>query len=335
MPDAIQNVAALEACIGRAPGPINLKVIDHLDDGARHWIASSPMLFAAFGNGRDIAMTIGGGEAGFARAVDASRLTVSASALDDPNLAVEGCGAGMLFVSPSIGETLRVGGRVVSAGEGRIDIVVDECYLHCAKAMIRSNFWQAVSDVDAPGEALSFLAASRFLALATADREGHADLSPKGDPSGSLIRVHQGKAWYADRPGNRRADSFRNILVQPRVAAAALIPGSTGVVLLSGTARISADQAMRDGFAVAGKTPPLVTCIEQVTLTVRKSAAMARARLWPAAPRAQGIDPAAMFVAHIKLSKTRGLQAGLVRAALAVPGMMEKGLQHDYRNNLY
>ncbi len=42
-----------------------------------------------------------------------------------------------------------------------------------------------------------------------------------------------------------------------------------------------------------------------------------------------------MFVAHVKHSKAAGLQATLARAALSVPGLMEKGLKQDYKKNLY
>lgn len=335
MSDSIESIAALEACIGKGPKAIDLKVIDHLDDGARRWIASSPLLFAAFGDGRNVGMTLGGGERGFVQVLDTSRLRMPLTALDEPRLAREGLGFGALFLTPSIGETLRVGGRVASVGGGEAEIVVDECYVHCAKALIRSNFWEAPVSSEIPDDAPAFLAASRFMALATVDAQGHADVSPKGDPRDMLLRLQQGCAWYADRPGNRRADSFRNILTQPRVAAALLIPGCTKVAMLSGTARITTDAAMRAGFSVAGKTPVLVTCIEQPALTVRESAAVGRAGLWPAKPRAEGIDPAAMFVAHIKHSKARGLQAKLVRAAVSVSGLMEKGLQRDYRDNLY
>lgn len=335
MKDTIDTVSALEACIGAVPGSRDLKVIDHLDDGAFRWIAASPVLFVAFGDGDSIGLTPAGGPPGFACPIDATRLRLPTTSLDNPDLARKGLGVGALFLVPGIGETLRVAGRVVSVSSEDIAIAVEECYMHCAKALLRSNFWTASPRSDAPDAIPDFLTASRFMALATVDRQGRADVSPKGDPQEALIRLQDGHAWFADRPGNRRADSFRNILVQPRVAAAMLIPGYTRVAMLSGTARLTTDATKRAHFAVTGKTPLLVTCIEQPTAVVSESGALAQARLWPAPHRTEGLDPAAMFTAHIKLSKARGLQARLMRLALAMPGLMKNGLQRDYRNNLY
>jgi predicted pyridoxine 5'-phosphate oxidase superfamily flavin-nucleotide-binding protein len=335
MNDAIDDVAALEACIGKTPGPINLKVIDHLDEGALRWIAASRLFFAGFGDADGIGVTLGGGEPGLVRAAGPTRLMLPAAALDEPHLAAAGRGFGALFLVPGIGETLRVNGRVTTVSDAAIEIAVEECYVHCAKALIRSDFWGASPVAGAPHDAVEFLAASRFMALATIDGQGRADVSPKGDPQGTLIRLQDGSAWYADRPGNRRADSFRNVLVQPRVAIASLVVGAAHVAILSGTARVSSEKAMRESFAVGDKIPLLTTRIERPRLEIHESAALGRARLWPAVPLVDGINPAAMLAAHVRLNRTRGLQASLVRAAVSVPGLMEKGLRRDYKNNLY
>jgi predicted pyridoxine 5'-phosphate oxidase superfamily flavin-nucleotide-binding protein len=335
MGTTIDDVAGLEACIGKTPAAIHLKVIDHLDDGAQRWIAASPFFFAAFGDAGTIGITPGGGETGFARSDGPQQLCMPATALDESQLATPGHGFGALFLVPGLGETLRVNGRVASIDGGVIRIAVEECYVHCAKALIRSDFWNAAPRGDAPDDAASFLAASRFMALATIDNQGRADVSPKGDPPGALIRLQDGVARCADRPGNRRADSFRNILVQPRIAAAVLIPGAAQVAIVAGTARLSTDAVLLASFTVNGKTPLLATCIDGPQLAVRPSAALRRARLWPAAPHPDGINPAAMFAAHVRLNKTRGVQATLLRAAVSVPGLMQRGLERDYKTNLY
>lgn len=335
MSQRIDDVAALEACIGKTPKPVQLKVIDYVDEGAQHWIAASPLLFAAFSDGAGVAITLGGGEPGFVRATAPQRLELPAQLLDEPQLARVGMGFGALFVAPGIGETLRVNGNVTATNGETIEIAVTECYVHCAKALIRSEFWKASLTNSPPTDAAAFLTASRFIALATADCQCRTDVSPKGDPQGAMIRLENDGAWFADRPGNRRADSFRNILVQPNISLAALLPGSTQIALLSGRAQIVTDEKIRTSFAVAEKTPLLATHIEQPQCCVLESAALARAQLWPLAKRAEGIDPAAIIVSHLKGSNQRGLQASLVRMAVSVPGLMEKGLEHDYKHNLY
>lgn len=115
-----------------------------------------------------------------------------------------------------------------------MSVVVEECYLHCAKALIRSAFWstQPITieaeyeyEYEAKAKVVTLLAGCHFMALATVDAEGRTDVSPKGDPAGKLLQWRDGAARYSDRPGNRRVDSFRNILMQPHVAALAMVPG--------------------------------------------------------------------------------------------------------------
>lgn len=331
----IHDVAALEDCIGRTPGPMHLKVIDHLDAGALRWIAASPLAFAAFDSADRVAVTLGGGEPGFVQPVSEGRFRIPAAMIDDPDLARAGQGFGSLFVIPTIGETLRINGKVAAVDGTAIEIEVAECYVHCAKALIRSDFWTARPQPALPDSAEGFLQACRFIALASADSDGHADVSPKGDPAGMLIRLAGDGAWFADRPGNRRADSFRNMLTRPRVSVIALVPGSTRIALLSGSARITRDERVRAGFAVKDKTPLLATCIETPEVRLASSATLERARLWPAEAPAEPIDPAAIIVGHMKASKEGGLQASLARAAVSVPGMMKKRLERDYQTRLY
>ncbi|KPG01276.1 pyridoxamine 5-phosphate oxidase [Rhodopseudomonas sp. AAP120] len=336
MNDRIRSVADLEAVVGTTPDLMNLKVIDHLDDGALRWIAASPILFAGFACAGAVAVTLGGGEAGFASA-DAHRLRLPKAVLDDPAPARPGQGFGSLFLLPGTVEMLRINGRITEVRDNEICIEVEQCYGHCGKALLRSEFWMAMPLATAPQDVKGFAAESRLMALATCDAAGRTDLSPKGDPAG-LLRLDDGCAWFADRPGNRRTDSFRNILLQPRVAAALLIPGAYSIALLSGLARITSDAGKRTAFAVDGKVPALVTAIDDVTIELHDSPALRRAKLWPLHPPTHGIDAAKLFVEHIKLNRNAGLGARLTSAALSVPGvsgLLKKGLDKEYKNNLY
>lgn len=332
--DRIDSIARLEAVVGRAPPAIGLKVIDHLDATALHWIATSPLMFAGFGDAGGIAITLAGGAPGFARA-DRATLRLPLASIDHPERVRPGGRFGSLLLAPGIGETLRVNGRVAAVEDGMAVIAVEECYVHCAKALIRSAFWSSAQVADMPGMPADFVAASRFLALATIGRDGGADLSPKGDPAGSMARMDTDGLWFADRPGNRRADSFRNILSQPRVAAALMVPGSQRVAIVEGVALLTTGTTVRAAFEVQGKLPLLAIGIEEASITLYDSAALARARLWPLTTPAEGIDPGRMFVAHMKLNKDKGLVAKLASAVVSVPGLMQKGLDKDYKDNLY
>lgn len=332
--EIVGDIAALEACIGSTPGPMHLKVIDHLDAGAMHWLAASPLMFVTFATDTGVAVSLGGGAPGFVDVLDSARMRINAALLDDPDLAREGRGVGALFLIPGLGETLRVNGRVAAVRPDAIEIKIEECYVHCAKALIRSAFWTAQPpSATCPGTA-EFFAASRFIALGTTDIHGNADLSPKGDPAGLLIREADGAIWFADRPGNRRADSFRNILSAPRLALVALVPGANGIAQVSGVARIVTDAHVREGFVVQGKAPLLVTRIEEPQVVLRESQALARAHPWEGHAPAR-IDPAAVLAGHVRLSKVGGLQATLARTVVSVPGLMRRGLERDYKNNLY
>jgi hypothetical protein len=306
MANTLGTLSELEARLGTASQGAQLKVIDHLDEHAARWIAASPFAFVAFAGASSLHATLAGGAPGFASVPNPQSLVLPVEALEDPSLARPGRGAGMLFLLSGLGQTLRVNGRVASVTGAGVEIAVDECYVHCAKAFLRSQFWAAQPRPDAPTDVAAFLAETRFLALATADTNGNTDLSPKGDSAGRMVLVQEGRITYADLPGNRRADSFRNILVRPEVAALALVPGSPFVARLSGRARIVTDDAMRAPFSLDGKLPLLATVLEGPAPVLHESTVLKHARLWPSKPAGHGIVPSEILAAHVRLNETRG-----------------------------
>lgn len=337
MDSVINTVEALESQVGARAGAVDLKVIDHLDAHAQRWLAVSPLVFAGFSDTQQIEVTVAGGRPGFTVALDASQLRIPRAALDDPHYAQVGRGAGLLFLIPGLGETLRVNGAVEAVSDDDIVIAVHECYAHCAKALLRSAFWSSDEPVartgtdDLPG----FLAVCRFMALATADTELHTDLSPKGDPAGLLMQGDSTQLCFADRPGNRRTDSMRNMLVRPQAAIMLLAPGSAQVAVVRGRAHMTADEALRQQFEVQSKVPKVVTVLESPHVVLRESAALLWARPWMTASAPEDIDPAAVFAAHVKLNKTGGLSAAIARGMVSIPGLMRKGLDQDYKRNMY
>lgn len=331
----IDSLEKLDACLGAMPGAVGLKVIDHLDEGALRWLAASPLAFIAGCRPDGVSVTIAGGEAGYARAPSPDRLFLPLGAMDDPDLPRVGRGIGTLFLVPGVGETLRVNGRVSEQTADSVELAVDEVYVHCAKSLLRSDFWAASprrADEGLGPE--QFAREARFLALGTADAEGRADLSPKGDLAGNMLQLARDQLSYPERPGNRRKDSLRNLLAQPKAAAMALIPGSNLVATARGEARIVDDSASCAAFTVNGKPPKLVTKLVGLELTLRESRALARAALWPLREAAHGLDASEILTKHIKLNKDPGLGNRVMRKLLSKE-LMSVGLKLDYKHKLY
>jgi uncharacterized protein len=65
-----------------------------------------------------------------------------------------------------------------------------------------------------------FIERSPFLCLATSGADGSCDVSPRGDPRGFVRILDEATLLIPERPGNRLADSLRNILVNPHVGLA-------------------------------------------------------------------------------------------------------------------
>ncbi|WP_312160947.1 pyridoxamine 5'-phosphate oxidase family protein [Phenylobacterium sp.] len=333
MSDTISSIAQLEDCVGAAGLPVKMKIIDHLDASAADWIAASPVAFVGLGGADGPSVAVAGGPAGFARVKDAGTLAIPLAAIDPGPAPQVGHGAGVLFLIPGIGETLRANGAVKAVSATELEIAIEECFVHCAKALIRSDFWSP-GEGAAPTDPAAFVDASRFLALATMDAQGRIDISPKGDPAGLLIRMDGARATLAERPGNRLAFGYRNMIEQPKVAALCIIPGVLSVAVLRGQAHLTRDEAVRAAFVVDEKTPLLATVIDGARPAIAVSPALARAGLWASAPAAPKIDPAATLVAHLKLNKARGAQATLLRLA-ANRGLIAKGLESNYKTQLY
>lgn len=331
----LTTIEQVQKRVGKLPAPRDLKVIDHVDAHAARWLSHAHFAFVAFGKAGSIQVTAAGGEKGFTSAPDARHLRLPLASLDDGHIVEPQLSFGALFMVSGMEETLRVNGKVMRVDDGQAVLNVEECYLHCAKSFRRSDFWLPRSIESTHDEPSGFVRKSRFLVIASINSQGQADVSPKGDPDHFLLQEHDGAICFADRPGNRRIDSFRNIVEQPQVSLIALVPGCTDILEIKGTATLSADEHLLKRFEVQGKQPNLITKVAPAEMRLRPSTAIANAALWPSTPTPEDLNPSEIFKAHIKLSNENSLQAKVVRAAVSLPGAMEKGLEFDYKNNMY
>jgi PPOX class probable FMN-dependent enzyme len=125
-----------------------------------------------------------------------------------------------------------------------------------------------------------WLAASPFCLVATADADGRCDVSPKGDPAGFAHVVDDTTIAVPERPGNRRADGFVNILQNPHVGLIFVVPGRGDTLRVNGRARLLADAPYADRLEVEGHRPVVIleVAVEQVFFHCAK--AFMRSSLW-------------------------------------------------------
>lgn len=133
---------------------------------------------------------------------------------------------------------------------------------------------------------VAWIARSPFCLVATSAADGRCDVSPKGDPPGFVRVLDATTLAVPERPGNRRADGFRNILSNPHAGLIFLVPGRTDTLRVNGTVRLVRDAPYFDAMAVRGTRPLLAmeVAVEQVFFHCGK--ALMRAELWDAAPLA-------------------------------------------------
>jgi PPOX class probable FMN-dependent enzyme len=126
----------------------------------------------------------------------------------------------------------------------------------------------------------AFIAASPFMLIASADAQGNMDISPKGDPAGFVQVLDERTLAIPDRPGNRRADTFLNILQNPQVALFFFVPGKQETFRVSGKAMIVRDLWLRERMAQHGKTPQfaIVVSIDEAFLHCAKC--VIRSGIW-------------------------------------------------------
>jgi hypothetical protein len=134
-----------------------------------------------------------------------------------------------------------------------------------------------------------WLRLSPFCVIATSDADGNCDASPKGDPAGHLIHVlDENTVAVPERPGNRRADGYLNVLSNPHVGIISLIPGREDTLRLNGRARLVRDAPFFADLEVRGRRPVLamIVRIDQVFFHCAKAFMRSQLRQpesWPPA----------------------------------------------------
>lgn len=144
------------------------KVITHIDQHCREFIAMSPFLVMSTSNEKGMCDASPRGDSpGFVHVMDDKHLVIPERPgnrrADSILNIIENPHAGFLFLIPGLEETLRINGKASITSDANllrlfevkgklpkvaIILEVEECFIHCAKALKRSSIWMPDSWAD-------------------------------------------------------------------------------------------------------------------------------------------------------------------------------------------
>lgn len=164
----IENVAQLEELYGTARGRAKDKVLSALEVHSINFIEKSPFLMlSTFNTNGQVDASPRGGKPGFVKVIDPHTIAIPDSKgnnrLDSFRNIVDTGRAGILCLIPGMDETLRINGSAyITTDSAIIDkftkqqhrpqtsliIEIEEVFLHCAKAQMRSELWSINAQIE-------------------------------------------------------------------------------------------------------------------------------------------------------------------------------------------
>ncbi|HDZ74624.1 MAG TPA: pyridoxamine 5'-phosphate oxidase family protein [Aurantimonas coralicida] len=130
--------------------------------------------------------------------------------------------------------------------------------------------------------AKAFLGRSPFMLIGSSSPGKLPDVSPKGGEPGFAAIIDDTHIAIPDRPGNKRLDTYENLLANPIVGLLFLLPGMDETLRVNGTAEIRTDDELLDRCAYEGKRPISVLLVEAKEVYFHCAKAFMRSGLWDA-----------------------------------------------------
>ncbi|WP_273853058.1 pyridoxamine 5'-phosphate oxidase family protein [Guptibacillus spartinae] len=163
--NGITNKEELRALVGEPSERAKNKVISHIDENCRNFLAMSPFLMMATSDSEGNCDSSPRGDApGFVQVMDDQWLVIPErpgnKRLDSIMNILSNSRIGLIFLIPGLEETLRINGKATIMKDEKvlktmhvggkvpllgIAVKVEECFIHCAKALKRSNLWDSES----------------------------------------------------------------------------------------------------------------------------------------------------------------------------------------------
>lgn len=132
-----------------------------------------------------------------------------------------------------------------------------------------------------------FLELSPFVVLATADKAGNADASPRGGAPGFVKVLDDKTLLIPDAPGNNRLDTLENIVATGRIGLLFMVPGVDETLRVNGRASLSDDPAEIALCKNEKRQPKLVIRVAVESAYLHCAKAFMRSQLWKAASQVE------------------------------------------------
>ncbi|MWV43274.1 pyridoxamine 5'-phosphate oxidase family protein [Paenibacillus sp. HJL G12] len=164
-----------------------------------------------------------------------------------------------------------------------------------------------------------FIAQSPLVFISTSGTGGTCDCSPRGDSPGFAYILDDQHLVLPERPGNRRYDSLRNLLINPHIGLIFIIPGLEETLRINGKGYIIRDRDVMEHMSAQGKVPSAGIGVEVEECYIHCAKAFKRSKLWQPDtwPSKETLpDPASMIAAHagrLRVSRSE-VQASLTES---------------------
>jgi len=164
----IETQEQLREVYGHPSGRAKIKGLSRLEKHSINFINNAPFVVLSTTN-KDLKMDASprGGEPGFVKVIDNTTILIpdakGNNRVDSLSNIVETGQIGLLFLIPGVDETLRVNGKskISTASEylayfdneknkpkASIVVEIEELFLHCAKAFMRSKLWNEEAKIE-------------------------------------------------------------------------------------------------------------------------------------------------------------------------------------------
>lgn len=125
-----------------------------------------------------------------------------------------------------------------------------------------------------------FIARCPMVMLATADRDGRCDVSPRGGPPGFVRVLDDRHVGLPDLGGNNRLDSLQNIVATGQAGLLFCVPGKPETVRINGPAWLSTSADVLDRTHPELRRPKTVVVVETAELFAHCAKSFRRSGLW-------------------------------------------------------